>query len=913
MARVRAKKSTAQPTTTGTSITVALPTHVAGDVLVICLGRDNNRENFAAPTGWTQAATVGFGTTSATSNAVRGALYWRVAASSSETNPTFTIVNGDEMFAIALSIEGADTTNPIDVTPVTSTDSTSPATTLPGITTATANALVFQFTAVDSAYTHPPADWITLEMMTAGNIIFGTLVYTVQNTAGVVPATESSGGTSAIITFAIRDGSGGALVPAYPALGSIAAINPLRNATAETYYANLTNDFSRLWNFANDALTLADPTSCWQVQASGPTFVSMLSQATNDTAGDVIPFPATEAINDYFTIGYSSPFSGVLYDRGGSSVRGINGVAGIEYWNGSAWADLTPFDYYDSSSQSGTLLWMRTVNNLGQFARFNPPSNWATLSLNGETADYKIRFRVITLYTTNPTLSRARIILGQATKLIAQNGTFIYQNSGLNYFENAVAIYNAENRPVYYGFLASLFDPVSTLNWSTGLVAFSYSLQGGLNLNMIGTKDDGGFQFGIHDISTGDTISWCVGALETTDTFATDTQIAVIQPGQSADSSWKKTASLPSISNVPNYFFAAYSGIGINRTSLMSRVIYIPSTIQFAGGGASYPITWDRLLEIAYFYDFPIINVSSGVAIAPIQFGGGRKIHLDISQFSLSFPAQATKTNRFTKSHVDEGYLGVVIDGRAGDVVRMTSGSITGRSKIRFEMLATCSASATYNFRGLTVINANVTMRPVMTFAGMQFINCTTFAQNQTDFSGCSFTGSTISCDKLSGFEDCAFACASEHALVLGPSQIGTHTFYGNTFTGYGADGTTTAAIYNNSGGAVTIQLSAGDVVPTVRNGAGATTNVVLSAAYTISGLVAGSRLLIRRTDTQAVLLNETVAGTSRVYTYNYTADIPVEIVARKATGSPAYQEWRTTATLTSAGGAATANQQLDE
>ena len=76
MARIRAKKSTAQPTTTGTSITVALPTHVAGDVLVICLGRDNNRENFAAPTGWTQAATVGFGTTSATSNAVRGALSW---------------------------------------------------------------------------------------------------------------------------------------------------------------------------------------------------------------------------------------------------------------------------------------------------------------------------------------------------------------------------------------------------------------------------------------------------------------------------------------------------------------------------------------------------------------------------------------------------------------------------------------------------------------------------------------------------------------------------------------------------------------------------------------------------------------------------------------------------------------------
>ena len=388
MARVRSKKTTIQPNGLATSITVELPTHVAGDVLVICLGRDNNRQDFTAPSGWTQAATIGFGSTSATSNAVRSALYWRVAASSSETNPTFTIVNADEMFAIAISIEGADTTNPIDVTPVTSTDSTGPATTLPGITTATANALVFQFTAVDGNYTHPPADWITLEMTTAGFIVFGTLIYTVQQTAGAVPATEGSGGTSAIITFAIRDGSGGALVPAYPVISSIAAVNPLRN-DAETYYATLTLDFSRLWKFASN-VTQADLTSCWQVQAAGPTFVSMLSQANDDTAGDVIPFPATEAINDYFTVGYSSPFSGVLYDRGGSSVRGLNGTANIEYWNGSAWVDLTPFQYYDSSSQNGTILWQRTANAPGHFARWNPPSDWATLSLNGETADYKV-------------------------------------------------------------------------------------------------------------------------------------------------------------------------------------------------------------------------------------------------------------------------------------------------------------------------------------------------------------------------------------------------------------------------------------------------------------------------------------------------------------------------------------------
>lgn len=92
----------------------------------------------------------------------------------------------------------------------------------------------------------------------------------------------------------------------------------------------------------------------------------------------------------------------------------------------------------------------------------------------------------------------------------------------------------------------------------------------------------------------------------------------------------------------------------------------------------------------------------------------------------------------------------------------------------------------------------------------------------------------------------------------------------------------------------------------------GTTYTVPVSATLAISGIVAGSRLLIRRTDTQAVLLNSSVAGTSVNYSYTYTADIPVEIVIRKATASPFYQEWRTTSTLTATGGLLTANQILD-
>jgi hypothetical protein len=134
----------------------------------------------------------------------------------------------------------------------------------------------------------------------------------------------------------------------------------------------------------------------------------------------------------------------------------------------------------------------------------------------------------------------------------------------------------------------------------------------------------------------------------------------------------------------------------------------------------------------------------------------------------------------------------------------------------------------------------------------------------------------------------------------------------------------TAASAFAVSGNVLTIKSSAfvGNMTTTgtitLANGAtftGARTDAsgtITSATFTVSGLVAGSRLLIRRTDNQAVLLSESVAGTSRSYSYLHTVNLPVEIVVRKATGSPTYQEWRTTATLTSSGGAVTANQQLD-
>jgi len=133
-------------------------------------------------------------------------------------------------------------------------------------------------------------------------------------------------------------------------------------------------------------------------------------------------------------------------------------------------------------------------------------------------------------------------------------------------------------------------------------------------------------------------------------------------------------------------------------------------------------------------------------------------------------------------------------------------------------------------------------------------------------------------------------------------TTAGTYDMRGATISG-------TLTLTNTSGGNVTVQLQPS--VTVVNSGPNITVDQTISANLTVSNCVSGSRILIRRTDTQAVLVND-LTTTSYVYNYS-TASIPVEVVLRKASAAPYYQEWRTTLTLPSVDSAITANQITDE
>jgi hypothetical protein len=304
----------------------------------------------------------------------------------------------------------------------------------------------------------------------------------------------------------------------------------------------------------------------------------------------------------------------------------------------------------------------------------------------------------------------------------------------------------------------------------------------------------------------------------------------------------------------------------------------------------------------------------------PLKFGGIDPLFLindDPKAGNITFPTQALSGNLYTLFHCDTAYVGVIVDARAGDVFKPKAGVWSGGSIWRFEMLATCSSSATYDFAGRTIINATVTLRAVTTFLTMTFIDCLSFTQNTAVITSCSFKNCKITCDDPSKISLSTFTSGGTgHAIEI--TTPGTYTFTTNAFSGYGANATTDACIYNNSGGLVTINLGAyGDQIPTVRNGAGAST-VVNNKLNTVSitGIIAGSRLQIYNVTTATEIVNTIVAGTTYAATYTegvgYTSGNTLRIRLASQSGATAYRPYTALVIAGATGWSALASQAVD-
>jgi hypothetical protein len=171
------------------------------------------------------------------------------------------------------------------------------------------------------------------------------------------------------------------------------------------------------------------------------------------------------------------------------------------------------------------------------------------------------------------------------------------------------------------------------------------------------------------------------------------------------------------------------------------------------------------------------------------------------------------------------------------------------------------------------------------------FRRCEQVYWGQGQFDGCTFESTRASAaiytEDLTDIDNCTFNGADEGNNAIHMGASGTYTFVGNTFTGYGASGSPSAAIYHDSGGHLTINVQNGDT-PTVYDVGTSSSEVNNPVILTLSGIVSGSevRLYSAGTTTELDGIEDTVTPddddatkTKFEYSYTYAASTRIDIV----------------------------------
>lgn len=337
------------------------------------------------------------------------------------------------------------------------------------------------------------------------------------------------------------------------------------------------------------------------------------------------------------------------------------------------------------------------------------------------------------------------------------------------------------------------------------------------------------------------------------------------------------------------------AGSGVTTTVWHFYMLWVLGTTTVAGGNASNPVGIPGIVRAASVGHERKSIIQQGtnqaLILGPVQFGDGgtSPIFMDLDSTAIEFPSQRNAaTNQFSYNSVDN-VCGLTYSGGSGDTIKHRNSVVSSASK--YHWIVASGAQGTYDFSGLSVIGAgdvqlrDITTPAQFTYTDMVFNRCGTIAQNSAYLSGCSITASTGSAAILSSnpgrFSGCAFTSSGTgHAIEI--TTPGTYTFVGNTFSGYGSAGTTDAAVYNNSGGAVTLNISGGGSTPTVRNGTGASTTVNNNVSVTVSGLRDNTevRVYSAGTTTEIAGIEAATAGSTdnRSFTFSVASGVSVDI-----------------------------------
>ena len=252
----------------------------------------------------------------------------------------------------------------------------------------------------------------------------------------------------------------------------------------------------------------------------------------------------------------------------------------------------------------------------------------------------------------------------------------------------------------------------------------------------------------------------------------------------------------------------------------------------------------------------------------------------------MAFPPLADGVTSFQNYLAN---IGVTIDATAASNVELTNSQVGASLPYTFDI--TAAAGATVDVTGNSYVFGTMTLDADVDYDRQLFVGGGGVTDNDAQIRNSTFivnsqlgadTGMIAAFDADTDIETCTFQLATGtttgHAIKI--VTPGTYTFTGLTFDGFGADGTNTAAVYNDSGGSVTI-ISDGGTTPTVRNGTGASTTLALpDVQLTLTGLKSGTEVQIHQGTTQVVFEENITDGDFVATVPANTGSINVHVMA---------------------------------
>jgi hypothetical protein len=166
--------TTTNSATAATAVSLTKPSATkAGDVLVASITTDRNPTMAAVPTGWTTIVN-GLSANSAAAGGARIFAYYHVVTATDPATYGWTLSAAQRWGAGVTAYGGVNTTSPLDSAVVTAVNTSFSGTslTLPGVTTAHANALLVGGVGLDSVtpLASPPSGWTQEWQATGGQI-----------------------------------------------------------------------------------------------------------------------------------------------------------------------------------------------------------------------------------------------------------------------------------------------------------------------------------------------------------------------------------------------------------------------------------------------------------------------------------------------------------------------------------------------------------------------------------------------------------------------------------------------------------------------------------------------------------------------------------------------------------------------